>query len=108
MNASFTSHNPLLGLADLAFVSSLWPYLSRAEVIKANPIGKRLDAFRDTFDVLCAQLDLSSASDVLHEMDSDGNNLLVCRNISLTHIVLKNSVRDFMLALQTSAGDCWG
>lgn len=46
---------------------------SRLEIIKTNPIGERLNAFRETFEATCKDLGLPSTLDALRQIDSEGN-----------------------------------
>ncbi|PVH98641.1 hypothetical protein DM02DRAFT_41203 [Periconia macrospinosa] len=59
---------------------------SRSKVIKANPIGKGLDTFRDSFEFKCRGLAITGA-DALYHLSGEGP---------------KNSLLDLISALQVS------
>ncbi|TWU73732.1 hypothetical protein ED733_000593 [Metarhizium rileyi] len=52
---------------------------SRLELINANPIGNRLDAFRALFTSFCMSRNLTSTADTLHQLGSED-----LRNLTLT------------------------
>lgn len=47
--------------------------LSRSEIIRSKPIGKGLDAFRDSFEPVGVALDIPSSLDALYQMGNEGN-----------------------------------
>jgi hypothetical protein len=48
------------------------PQPSRLEIIGANPIGKGLDAFRDSFSSISKELGIPISTELLDQMDNEG------------------------------------
>ncbi|KAB2099592.1 hypothetical protein AG0111_0g12093 [Alternaria gaisen] len=72
---------------------------SRSKVIKANPIGKGLDTFRDSFELKCRGLAITGA-DALYHISGEGTAQHQTREIFLTSTRPKNSLLDLIHALQ--------
>lgn len=74
--------------------------LPRTEIIKTHPIGKGLNAFRESFGSLCEELGHPSDLDALREIDSDGNEETQTVKIFLTLSDLQNLALDLVSALR--------
>ena len=74
--------------------------LPRSEIMGSIPIGKGLNAFRDSFNSACKDLAISGSVDALHQIGNEGNAHWLVTRLFLTFIGLKNLVLDLLLALQ--------
>ena len=73
--------------------------LSRSEIIKTKPIGEGLDNFRDSFNLTCQDLGISSPLDAWDQIGSEGCCQFTYRKSSLTPTDLQNLVVNLLTAL---------
>src|SRR5712691_8051718 len=71
--------------------------LSSSEIIRSNPIGDGFDAFRNSFNAACGNLNISS---YLDQIGNEGDVHRPVVKFSLTCIGRRNLVLDLILALQ--------
>ena len=74
--------------------------LSTSDIIQKHPIGRGLDAFRDTFSSACAELDCRDLSDAVRQFSHEGKMLQPAAMPFITRIDLRNLVLDLFLTLQ--------
>lgn len=65
---------------------------SRLDIIEANFIGNKLDAFRDSFTSICEKLCIECSLDALDQID-EGNTDRLCQRAPLTSIQISLTSR---------------
>jgi hypothetical protein len=79
MAKRITRHTSFFGSVDFSSLPSIASVMTdQSQVIEENPIGKGLDAFRESFFSICKDRGINNAPDAVARLSREGEEIQLC------------------------------